>query len=459
MSQNSIRLLGLLGVFLAAWCSEGYFHPDEHFQILEMAAWKYGITPGSALPWEFDAQMRPALQPVLAWGVIKASDWAAGFQPFHIAFLLRFITGLLFIWVVRQSDKTFPSSRSFVPFVLLVWFFPLLSVRFSSENYASLTLMAALIALQQRPSKAIMAGLWLGLSFQFRYQMGFAVIGILAWLLWEKRNRDAVKIIIGMAPGLVLGVIADRWFYGYWVFPPWNYFYQNLIAGKAAEFGTEPFWWYLTAFLEKGILPVGALLLYGAIRGIRKHHRHLFTAVLITFIIGHSLIGHKELRFLFPVIIPFLWLSAEGLASLWLQWRAQRMNRWLLYLTAGINILLWSYVSLTPAVPSIGAFRYIWNHTAATQGQQYYALGAHPYQWVSVPVYFYRPPSLKVHILKAETHLDSIPSGGKLIVEQPFLDDNDAWQRQYTALPDWLRPFNFNNWQSRTTFWTIYEKK
>ena len=32
------------------------------------------------------------------------------------------------------------------------------------------------------------------------------------------------------------------------------YFYQNLIVGKAAEFGTDPFYYYFIKIIEQGIL-------------------------------------------------------------------------------------------------------------------------------------------------------------------------------------------------------------
>jgi GPI mannosyltransferase 3 len=54
---------------LTAWFNGGYFHPDEHWQILEFAWYKLGHEPASILPWEFPAQIRPGLQPWIAAGV------------------------------------------------------------------------------------------------------------------------------------------------------------------------------------------------------------------------------------------------------------------------------------------------------------------------------------------------------------------------------------------------------
>jgi hypothetical protein len=57
--------IGLLLILVAAVRSEGFHHPDEHFQVLEFAGAKLGLTPWSALAWEYRDQMRPWLQAAL----------------------------------------------------------------------------------------------------------------------------------------------------------------------------------------------------------------------------------------------------------------------------------------------------------------------------------------------------------------------------------------------------------
>ena len=61
MDRELRRSLVLLGAvtLVTAWFSELYYHPDEHFQILELMSWKLGITPVSELMWEFPARIRP----------------------------------------------------------------------------------------------------------------------------------------------------------------------------------------------------------------------------------------------------------------------------------------------------------------------------------------------------------------------------------------------------------------
>jgi phosphatidylinositol glycan class B len=62
-----LLLIGAI-YLLTAIHSNGFHHPDEHYQIVELAGLKGGWNTGANLTWEYDAQIRPALQPMIALG-------------------------------------------------------------------------------------------------------------------------------------------------------------------------------------------------------------------------------------------------------------------------------------------------------------------------------------------------------------------------------------------------------
>ncbi|MDR3355642.1 MAG: hypothetical protein LBO04_00430 [Spirochaetaceae bacterium] len=47
------------------------YHPYEYFQAIEFANYKLGSTDKSELAWEFNARMRPWLQPSIYYVLIK----------------------------------------------------------------------------------------------------------------------------------------------------------------------------------------------------------------------------------------------------------------------------------------------------------------------------------------------------------------------------------------------------
>ena len=69
--ERYIFLVALVLYGVSAWFSMGFYHGDEHFQIIEFAAYKIGIVSQDDLAWEFDARVRPAIQPFIAFLVIK----------------------------------------------------------------------------------------------------------------------------------------------------------------------------------------------------------------------------------------------------------------------------------------------------------------------------------------------------------------------------------------------------
>ncbi len=461
-----IWIVGAVLLIVSAWCTEGYFHPDEHFQILEFANWKYGLTPTASLPWEFTAQMRPALQPVLAWAAITAGHWTGHYNPFVLAFILRLCSGLLALYVYKKWAVSYSDAGTkplFLWLLLACWFMPLLGVRFSSENFAGLCFLLGCCYLiehtNSRHTKDILAaGFAMGISFCFRFQMAFAIIGVLGWLVFIQKTRWAPlgAFILAGILGVSIGALADRWFYGEWVLTPWNYFRANLLEGKVNNYGVEPFWWYFTAFLEKAIPPLSVLLLLGLVRGISQHKRHLLVWVVVPFIVGHSLIGHKELRFLFPVVVPVLWLAAQGLVGF------QSKKWWapVFKTTVILQIPLLIYATVAPLQSSIGLFRFIWQEQRQTD-IRFIAEQESPFRFVGVDVYYYRPPQVQVITVDSFAHAAAIVRTGDILVTQKPLDavglPNYFLLPVYRQLPGWMRYLNFNNWQSRTRFWNCYE--
>ena len=460
-----MRLYFIL-VCLAAWCTTGYFHPDEHFQILEFANWKMGGTPTEALPWEFNARMRPSLQPVLAMGLFRIFQGFGINDPFIWAFLLRLGTGLATGWVLLQAGKRLlnETERSlFYRIMPVLWFLPMLSVRFSSEQTAALALLLALFQVDRYQkagfrSALFWAGGWLGLSFEVRFQMAFAGLGLLAWLIFSKRidGRSFLLFALGGLLSVGIGVLVDRWFYGAWVLAPWNYFFSNVVEDKASNFGVSPFWWYLPEFLYKTVPPMSILLLVAAWKKAKTDTSSVLLWMILPFFIGHSLVAHKELRFLFPILIPFLLLATQGYAMVASNWRRQRWWNpvWKFALTLNVGLLV--YVTLVPLQPASGLLRYLWQHPPKGH---VYALHEHPYGWVGVEVWFYRPQGLTIQLMEDSTTLTPKLKPGDWVIarNQKELPVSIPFRRIYSVLPDWLMAFNFNNWQDRTRIDQVYE--
>jgi len=329
-TRHLIILIAFTCILLAAWFSQGFHHPDEYFQIFEFASWKAGITPAEDLPWEFEHKMRPSLQPSLVYLVIKAGKTLGWFHPFYVMAFFRALAGLLFFTTAWLLWKNY--ARDFVPskqnaallfLALLLWPVPYLAVRFSSENIAGCFFFLAIILLKdpprRKPLELLMAGLLLGFSFHARYQMAFALLGLSLWLLTFHGRKFSVVlfVIVGGILALVGGFLLDVWFYSDWVLAPYQYYYQNIAMKKAASFGVEPWYYYIKKLIWGQLLVLGPVVLLGYLLMLLTRWKHVFVWISLPFLVGHSLVSHKEFRFLFPLffLVPYATMSGFELLS------------------------------------------------------------------------------------------------------------------------------------------------
>ncbi len=474
--------ISLVVFLITAFFSEGYYHPDEHFQILEFANYKLGNSSSADLPWEFKERIRPALQPFLAYGIIKALSSTGLTNPFTATLVLRLIAALLSWFVICKTAflllKDFtsePGKKLFLFMCLFLWFVPSLSIRFSSENFSAITLLAAIYLLLRSLEKqnnnwlySSAAGALLGLSFFFRFQIGFAIVGLGLWLLfiYKLHWKQWLFLITSGATAAVLCLYIDYWFYGEFVTTPLNYFLANIVQNKAANWGIYPWWYYFQLFVLQAVPPLSILLLIFLIMGIYKKPTHLFTWCLMLFLVAHFAVGHKELRFLFPMIFIFTYLAAIAVDRSVLKTGVKKRSKILLIVALIINIPLLVLKTFTPAQEVAPYYKFLYNY-AAKQNTTLLCIEKSPYEILDLKVSFYKAPRLAPVVLKdtadvalyLQTHqpLSVLYLERSMVSTQKF--DGYSITKVYSLVPGWIYYLNFNNWIGRSRIWSIYELK
>ena len=326
----------LLAIFLAfsvgAFVIAGWIHPDEHYQILEFANYKRGLIESKYLTWEFQDRVRPAIQPATAFILLEFLEFIKISDPFSQTLLLRLVSVALFILcsyrlfsALREDFTSLFFQRLFFFVTFLVYIFPLSGGRFTSENWSSCLYIIGFAGLypfiKSKPvgainsKQALLTGLIFGLSFLFRYQSAIMVFGLALWLLifQLQQLRYWLVMLSGFLVAVGIGVVIDYWFYGDWVLSAANYFQVNLIEGVAATFGVEPWWWYLEELASSRamILLNGSYVLLVLVFLVTKF-KHPVTWIFFPFLVIHFFIGHKEMRFIYPVLVflPYMFTSS-----------------------------------------------------------------------------------------------------------------------------------------------------
>ena len=314
---------------------------DEVFQTVEPAhrlVYGYGL-----VTWEFQLGLRSWLLPGALAGVIEVAR-ALGDGPEYYLLTIAIALGLLasaplvcvFGWCRREFGGlavAFVAAASVAVGPELVYF----GARALNEVVAAHLLVVALYlsdrsgrtAARQRRDD-IAAGALLGIVSLLRLQLAPAAAVIALWPGQGNRRAWRVRFSAMLAGGvaaLALGAVLDWLTLGYPLASVWRNVYYNLYLGVSSGFSVEPWFYYLAG--ELGVWGAAApfvLLLIGL--GARRFPLLLATAVVLVAV--HSLIPHKEYRFVYPAVLLLMLLAAIGLAQLarwgekWLRERGLR---------------------------------------------------------------------------------------------------------------------------------------
>jgi phosphatidylinositol glycan class B len=480
---------GALVALVSAWFNQGFFCYDEHFQILEFAWYKLGGTPASGLAWEFHARMRPALQPLIAAGVIKALHVPALLSPFFATFVLRLLSGLLALWVsLELCARMLPAVRSLalkrvmLGGLLFLWFLPYTHGRFASENWGGLLFFGGLcLAMdavdegsgQRAVVRRALAGVLWAAAFYCRFQIGLAIAGAGMWMLLVGRAR--LRVLASLTAAFVLtcalNTAIDHWLYGVWVLTPVNYFHANVVEGKASTFGTSPWWFYFAQLFALLVPPFSPLLVFLLGAGVWFARRHVLVWTVIPFIVGHTVLPHKETRFLIPVtyaLVPLIVLGADRLPlrlqaafSGWWGRPSMATARWVF---VGLNVLGLAVMTFKPSSEIEIIYRRLYEESERHPIVLFTRSGL-PYDMAGDLVDFYRPGNVELKMLgdvrEVRDAMAALP--GHVFVFQQSLQA-PLWMANAQiactplaqTIPLWVLRYNLNDWTSRMSHWSVF---
>lgn len=309
-------LLGLIARLIFAFHDDGLWWPDEYYQSLEpahRAVFGYGWEA-----WEFLDGARHWTLPGLVAGVMKLSNLLHldYLRTVEVAFCLA---GVATAWASYRLARALDASplaaaagaSAFSLMGLAVYAAP----RAMGETLSALPITLA-FALLLRPSgqaRVVGAGALLSLAVGLRLQNGLFCLGAL-WLLWAARRRTEALVLLRvlLVGTLVYGAV-DQLTWGAPFHSASQYLRFNLLEGRSSSFGTHPVYHYLRTLVTAEGMTMIPLVILGAL-GART--RSAIGLIALGFCVVHSLIPHKELRFLFPVFPLLTAQAAVGLDAL-----------------------------------------------------------------------------------------------------------------------------------------------
>jgi hypothetical protein len=321
-------VLGTVARLLAATVGMSFHARDDYFHVLEPALrwlqdpqfdWDHSDLPGAGI--------RSHLLPRLVWLLLKAEHGVGITDPSTCLQIIYAVIGaysLVLIpaaWALGRRLLDTASTRRLVWLCALFFAMPYAGTRLLIESLAMPPLVYGLAwAVSPNSRRLFFSGLWLGLACWFRFQVGVAALGVavfVGWSAWQAGGgrRAGAHLAALAAGGLVaLGLQGsfDWWTTGDFLGPVWRNIAVNLHP-HAGLSRSSPIA-YLGIILLLTVPPATVVLIPLMVRAGQR--LMLVTWPFVLFVVFHSLVPHKEERFLLPVLPLFLVLLAAAPAEL-----------------------------------------------------------------------------------------------------------------------------------------------
>lgn len=356
-----------------------FFQPDEFYQSLEPAwEMAFGAESGAWITWEWRYGLRSSLHPLIFATAYFAADKLmkyAACSPSFRAMVLTMIPSLIqgyiaaigefYTWQLSKKIYGRKSNVAWVTLFLSVlspWQWLCSTRTFSNSLEMSLTITAlnfwpwellSKVVLNQTSSNAhkgnpnTNSDSHKQLTDRSIKELRFSLLlagtasilrptNLLIWLstlapyasLLLSRphlislnsiNRILLReFLICSSLVLLVSAISDRQYYRDWIFPPYRWLHFNIIQDLAVFYGQNNWHYYLSEGLPQLLTTYLPFTLLGICRASSLPSGDIrvnLTVISLFSIVSLSLISHKEVRFIYPLLPLLLILTAPNITQ------------------------------------------------------------------------------------------------------------------------------------------------
>lgn len=329
-----------------------FYHADENFQLFEQAhrlAFGYGIKP-----WEFEDGVRSLVLPSVLAGIFGFVSRISGSPEVYIGVARGILAcfSLLAVAAVYYYALTISRIHAIVAAAALALWYEAVyfSIRPLTECVAATALICSvcygvLAVRSGRHRLLLVSGFFASLAVMLRFHIGPGVFLLAIWICRLDVRHRWLPFILGGLPPLILFGASDWIAWG----APFSSFIKsfqiNLLDGKAKHFGVEPYYWFFAEIWRDWAVCVP---LFAGLIAYKFKEKLPWILVGASIVLSHSLIEHKEYRFIYPALMCFVIAAALGSADV-LQKAIAALPARKQLLTA-LTLLLWCTASAALAV-------------------------------------------------------------------------------------------------------------
>jgi GPI mannosyltransferase 3 len=400
----ALRLLGMA-------ISEQAQHSDEIFQAVEQAhrlVYGYGY-----VPWEYVHGIRSWLLPGLIAGVLSLCRLAGLNDPslyIPVVQLWACVLSLSAIVCAYWLGRTLMSETvGRIASVLAAGWYEMVAMatKATPEILGAYLVLGALTCLVASPSRKLglicgfLGGLCAGGAIALRLQYAPVVVVIVAvagLYTWQRRwsRAQAGLAVAGFLAMVLFAGWLDDYTWGSYFASYYNNYLYNQVYKVSSLWGEQSIWYY-PALLGAYSAGLFWLAIVAACR--RKGPKPwLILSLLAAILLSHSLIAHKEYRFIFAAVPFCLLMTAQMIDDLWQPaWRLGRQGRNWGQVLARLTVF-YTVLGLLVSLVILGrnarlqAYLYLYDQSALVSvlnlNTAWYNSGGYYYLHRDVPIYF-----------------------------------------------------------------------
>ena len=335
LDKNIISIIIVLAIIFhisASYFSIGWYGADEQSCILEYLNNKNGFESNRCF-YNYSNEdlisvqkIRSWFQPFIYFLVSKFTYPLHNFDGFKLSIILKIFSSIIGFYSIvffynntkKNFDHNFTQNTYFI-LTFLFWFYPFLHARTSQENLSISFLFFSLGLYFQIKNyfnikKYFLLGILFSITFVFRYNLGIILFFIIIWdLLYSKKTiieKLLCYVIIFFSGLLILfiEIFINAWGYEkvinnltdiFELAIPLNFLIYGNVNPNMSQ---EPFYWYFVKIFTDFLPPTSILILVSILFVWLRKPNSLITFATLPFFLIHTFIGHKELRYIFPIL-------------------------------------------------------------------------------------------------------------------------------------------------------------
>ncbi|MFC1581826.1 hypothetical protein ACFL3L_02890 [Candidatus Neomarinimicrobiota bacterium] len=318
--MKKIHILAVVGLLLrifVALVSNNIHHPDEIFQYLEQAhreVFGYGY-----IPWEYRFGTRSWLLPgfisffLYGFKYLKINDPVLYISFIKVVFSCISISLIYSVYFTTKQIASENAAKLAAIFSCFWYELIYFAHKPNPEVIATYLFMAALAIAVSKPYKYLpfafgfLCALTIMLRLQYIIPISFLIFYVL--FFWKRKSilhSALIFFIIIIIAGYIDYLTWDQFFVSYY-----NNYVFNKIYNVASLFGTMSIIYYFGALT---ISSLGIFCFAGLLSFIYWRNTWLILLCIASIILSHSIIPHKEYRFIF-IVIPLFFILLSAIVS------------------------------------------------------------------------------------------------------------------------------------------------